>query len=122
MRLESLHDACFGHLELRPVRSRKVRTMELVSKRVYEILKNKGVETLHHANSIITSCQFLRTASLVSRGTAHRKALYQTPQKSDGIDKTYAIWFDIFTDSVDIHARGPSLTIMVLFNSFLILN
>lgn len=80
--------------------------MELLSKRVYEILKAKGVGTLHHANSVITSCQFLRAGSLVSRGSAQRNGMYQTPQKSDRIDKAYGIWFDIFTDSVDIHARA----------------
>lgn len=80
--------------------------MELDPERIYEILKDKGVETLHHANSVITSCQFLRSGSLISRGTIQRNEMYQTPQKSDALDIKYGIWFDIFTDSVDIHARA----------------
>ncbi|MDT4956141.1 MAG: hypothetical protein QOJ02_4279 [Acidobacteriota bacterium] len=83
--------------------------MELHAESVYEILKEKGVETLHHANSVITSCQFLRSGSLISRGTIQRNEMYQTPQKSDGLDIEYGIWFDIFTDSVDIHARASQV-------------
>lgn len=80
--------------------------MEMPSKRVYEILKDKGVSSLHHANSVITSCQFLRKGSLMSRGTVDRLGLFQTSQKSDRIDKNYGIWFDVFADSVDIHKRA----------------
>jgi hypothetical protein len=83
--------------------------MELHPESVYEILKDKGVETLHHANSVITSCQFLRSGSLISRGTIQRNELYQTPQKSDSIDIEHGVWFDIFTDSVDIHARASQV-------------
>jgi len=80
--------------------------LEIASKRVYEVLQEKGVETIYHANSVITACQFLRTGSLMSRGTIERKGLYQTPQKSDQTDKQYGIWFDVFADSADIHARA----------------
>ena len=80
--------------------------MELHSQSVYEILKAKRVNMLHHANSVITSCQFLRSGSLISRGTIQRAEMYQTPQASDDIDIEYGVWFDIFTDSVDIHARA----------------
>ena len=45
--------------------------------------------------------------------------MYQTAQQSDRVDKQYGIWFDIFVDSVDIHARasranayGPVLLVM----------
>jgi len=67
------------------------------------------VDTIYHANSVITACQFLRTSSLMSRGTVERKELYQTPQKSDQTDRQYGIWFDIFVDSVDIHARAKTV-------------
>lgn len=80
--------------------------MELSSKKVFEVLMEKGVEKLHHANSVITSCQFLRNSALISRGTAQREGLFQTSQKSDRIDRQYGIWFDVFTDSVDIHSRA----------------
>jgi hypothetical protein len=80
--------------------------MELPSKSVFEVLQSKGVESIHHANSVITACQFLRSGSLLSRGTLERKALYQTPQDSDRLDKKWGIWFDVFTDSVDIHHRA----------------
>ena len=80
--------------------------MEIPSKVVYEILLSKGINRIYHANSVITSCQFLRNGSLLSRGTVDRKQMFQTPQKSDKADRGYGIWFDLFVDSVDIHARA----------------
>jgi len=85
--------------------------MEIPSKKVYEILGRKGVDAIYHANSVITACQFLRGGSLMSRGTVHRKGLYQSPQNSDPSDKQYGVWFDVFTDSVDIHARAKRANI-----------
>lgn len=93
--------------------------MELPSKPVYEVLAAAGVESIYHANSVITSCQFLRNRALLSRGTVERRGLYQTAQGSDDIDKRFGIWFDVFTDSVDIHDRakranlyGPALFVL----------
>ena len=93
--------------------------MKLPSKNVYQILKEKGVNNIHHANSVITSCQFLRNGALLSRDSIVRRGLFQTPQYSDHIDKKYGIWPDIFTDSVDIHDRkrninyyGPVLLVL----------
>ena len=80
--------------------------MDLPSKRVYEVLAEAGIETIHHANSVITSCQFLRHRALLSRGTVRRRRLYQTEQSSDPKDQRFGIWFDVFTDSVDIHDRA----------------
>ncbi len=80
--------------------------MELNAAQAYEILKSKGVDFLHHANSVSTSCAFLRSGSLMSRGTVVQRGLRQTPQDSDYIDQKYGVWFDIFTDSVDIHSRA----------------
>jgi len=80
--------------------------MEIPSKQVYEILLEKGVEKIHHANSVITSCQFLRNGALISRGTVDRRKMFQTAQKSDKTDRGYGIWFDVFVDSVDIHTRA----------------
>jgi len=80
--------------------------MDLPSKTVFEVLLNNGVDTLHHANSVITSCQFLRQKSLLSRGSAERSGLKQTSQSSDATDLRYSLWYDVFMDSVDIHRRA----------------
>jgi len=80
--------------------------MEMSSKKVYNILTEKGVTQLHHANSVITACQFLREGSLISRGTVDRNGWFQTPQESDSIDKNLSLWFDVFVDTVDIHDRA----------------
>ena len=70
------------------------------------MLESKGVNELHHANSVATACQFIRSRSLMSRGTVERAGVFQTFQASDDIDKRYSIWFDVFMDSVDIHERA----------------
>ena len=95
--------------------------MDLPSKAVWDAIAEAGVERIYHANSVITSCQFLRAKAILSRGTVERSKLAQTPQYSDGIDKRHSIWFDVFADSVDIHARakrlnqyGPVLFVMNL--------
>jgi len=80
--------------------------MQLPSKAAYKVLAEKGVEHLHHANSVITSCQFLRAGRLISRGNIARNGMFQTPQSSDKDDQNFGVWFDVFADSVDIHARA----------------
>lgn len=80
--------------------------MDIPSSHVYEALTEKGIDELHHANSVATACQFLRSNSLMSRGTVERKGIAQTPQSSDDLDKRYGVWFDVFADSVDIHHRA----------------
>lgn len=98
--------------------------MDIPSKKVYESLENKGVSEIHHANSVITACQFLRQGSLMSRGNIERKGLFQTAQKSDDLDKKYGIWFDVFVDSVDIHDRAKRANaygpVMFVFDAKLI--
>lgn len=91
--------------------------MELPSKKVYDVLVDKGIERIWHANSVVTACQFLRAGNLLSRGTVERLGYYQTPQASDRSDRQQGIWFDVFTDSVDIHdrARRPNAYGPVLF-------
>jgi len=73
---------------------------------VFDALMDEGIDELHHANSVATACQFLRSRSLMSRGTVERLGITQTPQSSDDLDKRYGIWFDVFADSVDIHNRA----------------
>ncbi|NOK09788.1 hypothetical protein [Corallococcus exercitus] len=91
--------------------------MMISSKAVYAAFKDKGVEHIYHANSVITSCQFLRKGALLSRGIVARNGMHQTPQTSDTIDKEQSVWFDVFADSVDIHdrARRPNIYGPVLF-------
>ena len=78
----------------------------MIGSDVYIILRAKGVDTLHHANTVTTSCTFLRLGCLASRGHVHDRRLPQTPQYSDEADKRLGIWYDVFMDGVDIHARG----------------
>lgn len=80
--------------------------MSLPAKHVYDVLKDKNVDTLYHANSVLTTCQFLNKGSIMSRGSVEQIGGYQTEQDSDRIDKRYGIWYDIFFDSIDIHSRG----------------
>ena len=35
---------------------------------VYDVLQTKGVNILYHANTVTTSCTFLRIGGLASRG------------------------------------------------------
>lgn len=80
--------------------------MDIPSKHVFDALMDEEIDELHHANSVATACQFLRSRSLMSRGTVERLGITQTPQSSDDLDKRYGIWFDVFADSVDIHNRA----------------
>jgi len=82
--------------------------MDLPSSVVHNALAAVGATHIHHANTVLTACHFLRAKGLLSRGTVEHRGLPQTPQQSDGVDKKYGIWFDVFTDSVDIHARANS--------------
>jgi hypothetical protein len=87
---------------------------------VYEVLKQIGATSLHHANTVTTSSTFLELGALVSRGFVEDRGLQQTMQSSDQIDKKYGIWHCIFVDHVDIHHRagrtkGPNQYGPVLF-------
>ncbi len=73
---------------------------------VYQVLKKKYISNLHHANTVSTSCSFLKLRSLVSRGYVTDLGFPQTPQGSDEIDKKYELWYDVFLDTVDIHERA----------------
>lgn len=80
--------------------------MQIDQSIVYEVLAEKGITELYHANSVLTASQFLRAGSLLSKGTVKRAKMFQTVQGSDEIDKEWSVWFDVFTDSVDIHQRA----------------
>lgn len=80
--------------------------MKISASSAYKALKSKGIDYIYHANSVITSCQFLRKGALISRGTIDRNGMYQTPQNSDRTDQEQGVWFDVFADTVDIHERA----------------
>jgi hypothetical protein len=80
--------------------------MELPAAKVFEIFQAKGMTSLFHANSVITATQFLREGALMSRGTIAQRGMFQSAQNSDDSDKEQSVWFDVFTDSVDIHGRA----------------
>ena len=102
--------------------------MEILSKRIYEILKDKGVTSIYHANSVMASCNFLRNRCLMSQGSVDKLGLFQTSRVSGQVGRNYGIWDDVFTDSVDIHelagnanGRGPvlfELDIEIIRNSY----
>ncbi len=83
--------------------------MHLSPRALYNILSDAGVTKLHHANSIITASSFLRNGQLISRGSLERNKGLQSEQYTDSDDKRYSVWFDVFTDSVDIHKRAKRI-------------
>lgn len=78
---------------------------KLSPKEIYQMLKNKGVEYLHHANTLATSITFIENRALLSRHYVEINNLYQTPQDSDDDDKKYNVWDSIFLDGEDLHQR-----------------
>lgn len=90
-------------------------------KRIYAILKDKGINHLYHSNTLLTSLTFIEQRALLSRGYVSAKELLQTEQLSDPEDKLYKVWDDVFMDGQDLHKRyskpnkyGPVLFVMKL--------
>lgn len=77
--------------------------MEIDKIDFHNYLKSIGVTHLYHANTIKTSCTYIKSGGLLSRGAVEQKKLTQTAQSSDMVDKHYKVWDDIFLDSVDLH-------------------
>lgn len=75
---------------------------------IKDILYNKGVDYLYHANTVATSITFLLKGGLMSRGMVEELHLVQTEQYTDSRDKHLGIYYDIFFDSVDIHAKAKN--------------
>jgi len=73
---------------------------------VYNVLRGKYIHKLYHANTVTTSCTFLKLGCLASRGHVTDLGLPQTSQYTDSIDRKYGIWYDVFADTVDIHHRA----------------
>ena len=82
--------------------------MNLDPAELKDFFERKGISKLHHANTVATAANFLRSAKLMSRGRVEELGLPQTPQTSDAIDKQYDVWGSIFADSVDIHQRAKT--------------
>lgn len=76
---------------------------KLDSRKLYEILKKKGINSFHHANTVLTSKSFIEARSMLSRGHVEKLGLFQTEQASDAIDKKFNVWNDIFLDGLDLH-------------------
>lgn len=83
--------------------------MELPADKVYKVLSSMGVDALYHANSVLTASHFLSAGALLSRGSTERLGKGMTEQSSDSIDQQRSLWFDVFMDTVDIHARIAGL-------------
>ncbi len=83
--------------------------MELARRQVHDLLTSEGIRHLYHANSVVTSCQFIKAGGLIARGHLDRKGLPQSRQYTDDTDVRHSIWFDIFLDTVDIHDRVSSV-------------
>lgn len=73
---------------------------------VYEILNQKGIKHLFHANSVMTSASLLKLNGIASRKFVEESGLPQTNQYTDLSDKALGVWGDIFLDTVDIHKRA----------------
>lgn len=102
--------------------------MEILPKRIYEILKDKGVSSILHANSVDNSSLFLRNRCLMSREYIEKLGSQTTTPKPSHSGNNYSIWNDIFADSIDkhkstnsAHEHGPvllELDIEIIRNTF----
>jgi hypothetical protein len=82
--------------------------MDLDGHEVYGILQGHGVRHLCHANTVATSCSFLREGRLMARGVAAARGLPQTRQGSDAADKELGLWQALFLDTCDAHQAGSA--------------
>ena len=73
---------------------------------IKELLLDRDVEYLYHVNTVVTSLTYINNGGLLSRGDVEDMGLLQTPQASDGLDKEFDVFYDVFFDSVDIHERA----------------
>ncbi|MFU2421343.1 MAG: hypothetical protein ACM677_00175 [Bacteroides sp.] len=83
--------------------------MSVTVSQIKQVLIDNEVEYLYHANTVATSISFLLKGGLLSRGAVEELNYTQTPQKTDDLDKRLGVYFDIFFDSDDIHARAKDL-------------
>jgi len=74
-----------------------------------KILISKDINHLYHVNTVATSITYIQNGGLISRGAVEDKGLFQTPQESDEKDKEVSVFYDIFFDTDDIHARRKAV-------------
>ncbi|MES9941909.1 MAG: hypothetical protein ABW104_03850 [Candidatus Thiodiazotropha sp. 6PLUC2] len=102
--------------------------MEILPKRIYETLKDKGVSSIWHADSVENTCLFLKHRCLMSRDYIEKLDSQRTMLKPSHSSNSYSDRNDIFADSLDIHksankahSHGPvlfELDIEIIKNTF----
>ena len=80
--------------------------MQLHTDFLLDLLQQRGVRTLVHANTAVTTTHFITHQALLSRESVEHLGLCQTAQRSDAVDPVVGVWNDVFVDSVDIHTQG----------------
>ena len=81
--------------------------MKLDNHDLHKLLRKKGIDHFHHANTVATSITFIKENGLLSRGYIEEDDLIQTNQSSDEDDKEFDVWDDVFIDVVDLHGFFP---------------
>lgn len=81
----------------------------MTNREIKQVLIDKGVTHLYHANTVATACTFIENNGLLSRGAVNDLGLYQTSQATDETDNDFDVFYDIFFDSVDIHQRSKRI-------------
>lgn len=91
--------------------------IDLDSKEVYNILREKKLKYFYHANTVKTSLTFMDSFALLSREYIERNGLVQTEQTSDAKDKEFGIWDFLFLDAMDLadYFSRPNVYGPVLF-------
>ena len=98
-----------------------INDFSMDSKQVYDVLKKKGVNNFHNANTVLTSLTYIEHRALLSRKYVDLNGLKQTVQTSDDKDKKVDVYDDLFLDGTDLHLKyrrnnlyGPVLFILKL--------
>lgn len=88
----------------------------MTNSEIKQMLIDNDVQYLYHTNTVETSISFLKSGGLLSRGLCEDLNLPQTYQYTDGSDRRFNIYYDIFFDSIEIQRRtGYSYYGPVLF-------
>lgn len=91
--------------------------MELEPEHIHNILKRKNVKYLYHADTVLTSQNFIKKDALISRENLEQSNSIFSVQKSDNIDKQYGINNFNYLDPADLSVEfgRPNLYGPVLF-------
>jgi len=77
--------------------------MQLNNQELFELLTEKEIHYVYHANTVATTITYIQRQGLLSRGAVEDLGLYQTPQGSDVRDKVMNVFNDVFVDTTDLH-------------------